>query len=79
VLAGIGAVTAVISLYFYLGVAKAIYIQEPENPANAGPIPVSDPMRLALYVCMAAIIGLGIFQGPLVNAAIQAASVFGLR
>jgi NADH-quinone oxidoreductase subunit N len=79
VLAGIGAAAVVVSLYFYLGVAKAIYIQEPEDPANAGPIPVSDPMRIALYVCMAAIIGLGIFQRPLVEAAIQAASVFGLR
>ena len=56
VLAGIGAVAVVISLYFYLGVAKAIYMQEPD-PANAGPIPVSRPLRLALYVCMAAIVG----------------------
>jgi len=79
VLAGIGAVAVVISLCFYLGVAKAIYIHEPENPANAGPIAVSKPLRVALYVCMAAIIGLGIFQRPLVEAAIQAASVFGLR
>ena len=78
VLAGIGAVAVVISLYFYLGVAKAIYMQEPD-PANTGPIPVSRPLRFALYVCMAAIIGLGIFQRPLVEAAIQAASVFGLR
>ena len=79
VLAGIGAVAVVISLYFYLGVAKAIYMQEPEDPANAGPIPVSKPLRIALYVCMAAIIGLGIFQRPLVEAAIHAANVFALR
>ena len=38
VLAGIGAVAVVVSLYFYLGVARAIYMQEPD-PANAGPIP----------------------------------------
>jgi NADH-quinone oxidoreductase subunit N len=76
VLAGIGAAAVVISLYFYLGVAKAIYIQEAED---ASPIPVTKPMRAALYVCMVAIIGLGIFQRPLVEAAIQAANVFGLR
>jgi len=78
-LAGIGAAAVVISLYFYLGVGRAIYLQEAEDPATAGPIPVSKPLRAALYVCMAAMIGFGIFQRPLVDAAIQAAKVFGLR
>ena len=76
VLAGIGAAAIVISLYFYLGVGKAIYLQEAED---ATPIAVSKPLRAALYVCMAAMIGLGIFQRPLVEAAIQAAKVFPLR
>jgi NADH-quinone oxidoreductase subunit N len=76
VLAGTGAVAVVISLYFYLGVGRAIYLQEAED---ASPIPVSRPMRAALYVCMVAMIGLGIFQRPLVDAAIKAANVFGLR
>ncbi len=77
VLAGIGAAAVVISLYFYLGVGRAIYLQE--APAEAGPIAVSKPLRAALYVCMAAMIGLGIFQRPLVDAAIKAANVFSLR
>jgi NADH-quinone oxidoreductase subunit N len=76
VLAVIGAVAVVISLYFYLGVGRAIYMQEAEDPS---PIPVSKPMRLALYVCMVAMIGLGIYQLPLVNASIMAAKVFGLH
>jgi NADH-quinone oxidoreductase subunit N len=76
VLAGIGAAAVVISLYFYLGVGRAIYIQEAED---ATPIHVSAPMRVSLYVCMAAMIGLGIFQRPLVDAAIKAANVFALR
>ena len=76
VLAGIGAATVVVSLYFYLGVAKAMYIQEAEDTT---PIAVSRPMRLALYVCMTAMIGLGIFQRPLVEASIQAANTFGLH
>jgi NADH-quinone oxidoreductase subunit N len=78
VLAGIGAAAVVVSLYFYLGVGKAIYLQE-ADPAEAGPIVVSKPMRAALYVCMAAMIGLGIYQRPLVDAAIKAANVFGLH
>jgi NADH-quinone oxidoreductase subunit N len=77
VLAGIGAAAVVISLYFYLGVGKAIYLQE--APTEAGPITVSTPMRAALYVCMAGMIGLGIFQRLLVDAAIKAANVFALR
>ena len=76
VLAGIGAAAVVISLYFYLGIGKAIYLQEADD---ATPIPVSKPMRLALYACMLAMVGLGIFQRPLVDAAIKAANVFSLR
>ncbi len=76
VLAGIGAAAVVISLYFYLGVGRAIYLQEAED---SSPISVSTPMRIALYVCMVAMIGLGIFQRPLVDASITAAKVFGLR
>jgi len=66
----------VISLYLYLGVGRAIYMQEAEDMS---PIPVSRTMRLALYICMAAMIGLGIYQLPLVNASILAAKVFGLH
>lgn len=76
VLAGIGAVAVVISLYFYLGVGRAIYMQEADD---ASPILVSKPMRVALYLCMVAMIGLGIYQRPLVDASIMAAKVFGLR
>jgi len=76
VLAGIGAAAVVISLYFYLGVGRAIYLQEADD---ATPIRVSAPMRASLYLCMAAMVGLGIFQRPLVDAAIKAANVFALR
>ena len=77
VLAGIGAVAVVVSLYFYLNVAKAIYMQEPER--DAPPIPVSLPVRMGLYFCLTAIIGLGIFQRPLVEVAVKAAKVFQLN
>ena len=77
VLAGVGAVAVVVSLYFYLNVAKAIYMQEPER--DAPPIPVSLPVRAGLYFCLVAIIGLGIFQRPLVEVAVKAAKVFQLN
>ncbi|HUK81945.1 MAG TPA: NADH-quinone oxidoreductase subunit N [Verrucomicrobiae bacterium] len=76
VLAGIGAAAVVISLYFYLGVGRAIYL---EGAEEATPISVRVPMRVALWVCMAAMIGLGLFQRPLVEAAIKAAKVFAVR
>jgi len=76
VLALIGAGAVVVSLYYYFNVARAIYISEAQDTS---PIPVSLPARAGLYVCMIAMIGLGIYQRPLVEAATLAAGVFGLR
>jgi NADH-quinone oxidoreductase subunit N len=76
ILALIGAAAVVVSLYFYFNVARAIYMQE---SADGTPIPVSTPVRVGLWFCMAAMIGLGIFQRPLVEASVKAASVFGLK
>jgi NADH-quinone oxidoreductase subunit N len=76
VLAGIGAGAVVVSLYYYFNVGRAIYIEEAKDNS---PIPVSLPVRVGLYVCMVAMIGLGIYQKPLVDAATTAAMVFGLR
>ncbi len=75
-LAGIGAGAVVVSLYYYFNVGRAIYIEEAQDTT---PIPVSLPVRIGLYVCMIAMIGLGIYQKPLVDAATTAAMVFGLR
>jgi NADH-quinone oxidoreductase subunit N len=75
VLAFIGAAAVVVSLYYYFNVARAIYISEATDDS---PIPVSLPARAGLYVCMMVMIGLGIYQRPLVEAATLAAKVFGL-
>lgn len=71
----IGAGAAVVSLYYYFNVGRTIYMEEATNHA---PIQVSLPVRVGLYVCMIAMIGLGVYQAPLVNAATQAAAVFRL-
>ncbi len=76
-LAGIGAATVVVSLYFYLNVGRAIYLDEPA--ADAEPIAVSPVTRVMLWVCLAAMIGLGIYPQPLVALAQQAATVFKLN
>lgn len=75
-LALIGAGAVVVSLYYYFNVARTIYISE---ATATTPIPVSLPARAALYVCMIVMLGLGIYQRPLVEAATSAALVFGLR
>jgi NADH-quinone oxidoreductase subunit N len=74
-LALIGAGAVVVSLYYYFNVGRAIYMQAADD---ATPIAVSLPVRIGLYVCMMAMIGLGIYQRPLVEAATFAAKVFGL-
>jgi NADH-quinone oxidoreductase subunit N len=75
VLAGIGAAAAVVSLYYYFNVGRAIYIEEAKETS---PIPVSLSGRFGLYACMAAMIVVGIYQAPLVCAATQAAAIFNL-
>jgi len=77
VLAGIGAAAVVVSLYFYLNIGRAIYLDEPA--AEAGPIPVSPAVRAGLAVCLVAMVGLGIYQQPLVALAQQAVTVFKLN
>jgi NADH-quinone oxidoreductase subunit N len=75
-LAGIGAAAVVVSLYYYFNVARAIYIDE---PTDATAIVASPVLRASLLVCVFVIVGLGLFQWPLVEAAIEAAKVFALK
>ncbi len=69
-LTAIGAIGVVVSLYYYLGVVKAMYWQEPRE---TGAITVAWPMQALLWVTMVAVIGIGVFQGPLARCAFEAA------
>lgn len=68
-LALIAAVNIVISVYYYLMVVKKIYV---DPSPHTSPIAVSLPMQLLLAFAMVAIIAIGIFQGPFLDAAITA-------
>ena len=57
-LLGIALVGVVISLYYYLGVVRALYWAKPAP--EAVPIHVSRPLRAALYVCIAGMFYLGL-------------------
>jgi len=68
-LALIAGVNIVISLYYYLMIAKRVYVEAPHNDS---PLPVSDGMRLLLIAAILGTIIIGIFQGPFLDAAITA-------
>jgi len=64
-LAGVAVIGVVISLYYYFGVIRAIYWST--DLPDASPITVPLPTRLALVVCMAGILFIGIYPEPLVK------------
>ncbi len=61
----VGLVGVVISLYYYFGVVKAIFWTKAAG--DLSPITVSLPARLALYVCIAGMLFLGLYPGPLLD------------
>jgi NADH-quinone oxidoreductase subunit N len=68
-LAVIGVVTSVVGAYYYLAIVKTMYFDEP-TPAF---VPMRFELRLVLGVTGLLIILLGIYPGPLVDAAEAAA------
>ena len=66
----------VISLYYYFGVVRAIYWSH--EPGAKPPIKISRPIQACLYGCVAGMLILGLYPGPLVNMAIQAAKALKL-
>jgi NADH-quinone oxidoreductase subunit N len=67
----LGAVLTVVALFYYLVVAKAMYI---DAPGSSTPIPVSSPLRWVLVVSALAVVALGLYPGPLLDAALRAAT-----
>jgi NADH-quinone oxidoreductase subunit N len=69
-LAFIAIAGAVISLYYYFGVIRAIYWSK--EPTDVSPIQTSKPSRIAIYACVLGMLYLGVFPGMVVNLATQA-------
>jgi len=67
----VGAVLTVVALFYYLLIAKQMYIEAPEHP---GQIRLSVPLALALALCLVGVLALGIYPKPLVMAALRAAA-----
>jgi NADH-quinone oxidoreductase subunit N len=68
-LALIAGVNIVISLYYYLRIAKRIYV---DAPHSTFPIAVAPGMQWLLGLAIIGIIVIGIFQGPFLDAAMTA-------
>ena len=74
-LIAVAIIGVVISLYYYLGVVRAVYWSKGEPDARN--IQVTLPIRVALYGCIAAMFYLGLFPNRMVDIAMQA--VAGLK
>lgn len=71
-LAVVGILASVVSLYYYVGVVRAMYLMAP--PEGAGPLPESGLVRALLGVTVVGTLFVGIFPDPFVHLA-QAASL----
>lgn len=75
-IAFVGLVMSMMSVYYYLLVARAMFLGE---PAETTPIPVPSSMKIVLIVSMLATILCGIYPAPLADMATVAAKVFFLN
>jgi NADH-quinone oxidoreductase subunit N len=67
----LGAVLTVVALYYYLIVARRMYI---EAPLRRDPVPVPGLLRAAIIVCLLGVVGMGLYPGPWVEMAQRVAS-----
>lgn len=75
VLVVLAVLLAVLALFYYLKLARAIYIDE----TGTGTVPVLDrSMASAIGVCVAGVLVLGVLPGPFLEAAMSAARALGL-
>jgi len=71
VVAAVGVIMSVVSAYYYLGVAVAMYMREPVGEDEWAP--VSPAARIALAVSVSVTLLLGVWPAPLLEAARLAA------
>jgi NADH-quinone oxidoreductase subunit N len=67
----LGALLTVVALYYYLLVARRMYIEKPDNPE---PLHIAAPLRLAILGCLIGVVGMGAYPAPWVTLAQRVAS-----
>ncbi len=68
-----GVVLAVVGLFYYLSVARSTFMSDGESTR---PVPMCIGVKLAIGVCLLAVLGFGLYPRPLVEQANAAASDF---
>lgn len=66
----LGAVLAVVALYYYLRVARSIYIEKPTDESR---VPVPWTTAAAIFIAMVGVVGIGLWPALLLEPAIRAA------
>jgi NADH-quinone oxidoreductase subunit N len=67
----LGVVLAVVGLFYYLSVARSTFMADGEQTT---PLRAGVPLGLAIAVCLAAVVGLGLWPRPLLESAEAAAA-----
>jgi NADH-quinone oxidoreductase subunit N len=67
----LGAILTVVALYYYLLVARRMYI---EAPVRMQPVPVPGLLGVAILACVIGVVGMGIYPAPWVTLAMRVAS-----
>jgi NADH-quinone oxidoreductase subunit N len=68
----LGAIFAVVGLFYYMHIGRSIYIAQPL--ANAASIKVGRPTAIAIGIALIGVLGMGLYPGPFVQAADKAAA-----
>ncbi|MBW2465112.1 MAG: NADH-quinone oxidoreductase subunit N [Deltaproteobacteria bacterium] len=69
----LGALFAVVGLFYYLGVVKAMYMTEPRDDK---PVRVGPALGLSIALCLVGVVGMGVYPSIFVDAAQEASLVF---
>jgi NADH-quinone oxidoreductase subunit N len=67
----LGAILTVVALFYYLLVAKRMYIEEPERP---GPVSVAPTLAWSVALCALGVVILGLYPKAVVMAALRVAA-----
>ncbi|MEW5743515.1 MAG: NADH-quinone oxidoreductase subunit N [Myxococcota bacterium] len=67
-----GALMAIVSLWYYLQIARAVYMGE----VKAGPVAVRPALAAAIGLCLFGVVAMGAWPAPFVESATAAASSF---
>jgi NADH-quinone oxidoreductase subunit N len=68
-----GVVFTVVGLFYYLSVARSTFMSDGRS---AEPVRAGLPLRAAIVLCLVAVVGLGLWPGPLLAQATRAAAAF---